>query len=386
MEQAILIHFGELWLKGRNRSQFIGRLKDNIQSSIKKGSYTRFEVMRDRFVVYPSSKAGQAGILKALGYVFGISWYGTAYICKNSIPDMIACLAYISRMQMYKGKTVKVEVHRSDKSLPFTSKEVVTELLRCKDDMGFILESSSDLKVFINSTSVSTFIYPERIRGLGGLPVGSSGNCVVMLSGGIDSPVAAFYAMKRGLSPTYVHFHAFQSNSEAHRSKIGSLIKALARYSNGAAAYIFPSYIFESHMAGTESKNEMVILKRFMFEVADKVAEKEDAQATVTGESLGQVASQTVRNLEVSGHWSEHLILRPLIGFDKSEIIEVAKSLGTYNTSIIRYRDICSFRASNPSTSANAHEVDKIYKRNGLAGAAELTIAKGRRYIYKHAP
>lgn len=385
MKQVILIHFGELWLKGRNRIQFIEQLKDNVLSSIKHGSYSKFEVVRDRFIVYPSSKAAQASILKSLGYVFGISWYGVAYICKNDIASIMKCLTSMSRMSAYKGKEVKIEAHRSDKSLPFTSNEIISELLRNKDELGFILESSSPYKISVNPTSTSTFIYCEKSTGLGGLPVGSSGNCVVLLSGGIDSPVAAFYAMKRGLKPIYVHFHAFRNNSEAHKSKISSLIKTLSVYSNESVAYMFPSYIFESQMVGTGTKNEMVVLKRFMFEVAGMVADEEDAQAIITGGSLGQVASQTVRNLEVSGHWAKYLILRPLIGFDKSEIVEMAKRIGTYRTSIIKYKDVCSFRAANPTTSSNLRVVDRIYKQNSISDAAKATMSKGSRYAYRSA-
>ncbi len=383
MKSVITVHFGELWLKGKNRGLFIDKLVQNILGSINKSHYKGFETLRDRFIIYPTNTSSSHKITDKLKYVFGISWYGHAYIIENDMDKILLFLEELSEKDDLKGKCVRIDAHRSYKKLPFSSKELITKILKHKDNIHFMLDKESKIKIMINPTKVGTFVYTNKIVGMGGLPTGSSGKAIVLFSGGIDSPIATFYAMRRGLEPIYLHLHTFNKNESANKSKIGKLIKILNKYSKNSVSYMLPSYIFESSIIETNPKYGMLLFKRFLFEVADSIAVKEDASAIVTGESIGQVASQTISNLYASSCNSKHLVVRPLIGFDKLDIIKKAKEIGTYETSIIKYKDVCSFHASNPATSANPKYIDILYKRTDLKTAVEHTLLRSSRYKYK---
>ncbi len=374
----ISVHFGELWLKGKNRGDFVARLEENIRAAVPKGSFKEINTLRDRIIIVPNTRY-ENRIKDALSYVFGISWYGTAYIVDNDIGRILSFLEGLSKSDKLNGRTVRIETHRSNKRSPLESRYLVGEILKIKDRLGFLMDSHSNDVIMINPTESGTFIYTEKLRGRGGLPVGSSGKGVVLLSGGIDSPVAAYYAMKRGITPVYVHIHAFRENDTSKSAKITSIVHILDRYSNGSAVYMFPSYIFESSIKREHSRHEMLLFKRFMFDIADMVADREGATAVITGESIAQVASQTLENLHSSSSGARHIILRPLSGFDKAEIIDIAKGIGTYETSIIEYRDVCSFHAVNPSTRSIRSVVDRMYNETSIREAAIRTMDKGIR-------
>lgn len=383
MQSVITVHFGELWLKGKNRGLFINRLAQNIKASIIKSQYKRFDILRDRFNIYPTSSASSYKILNKLKYIFGISWYGSASIIKNDVKEIVSFLEKISKEDGLKEKTIRIDAHRSYKKLTFSSDEIISEILKHKKRIQFTLEKESKIKIIINPTKSGTFIYTNKIQGIGGLPIGSSGKAIILFSGGIDSPVAAFYAMKRGLEPIYLHFHTFNNNATAKKSKIGKLIKILNKYSTTSVSYMVPSYVFESSIIGTNSKYEMLLFKRFMFEVADSISTKEDAPVIITGDSIGQVASQTISNLYASSCNLKHLVVRPLIGFDKYDIIKKAREIDTYETSIIKYKDVCSFHSSNPATSSNAKYINILYKKMSLDDAVEHTLLRSSRYLHK---
>lgn len=383
MQSVITVHFGELWLKGKNRGLFINQLAQNIKASIIKSQYKRFDILRDRFIIYPVSNASSYKILNKLKYIFGISWYGSAIVVKNDVKEIVSFLEKISKEDGLKGKIIRIDAHRSYKKLTFSSDEIISEILKHKKKIQFTLEKESKIKIIINPTKSGTFIYTNKIQGVGGLPIGSSGKAIILFSGGIDSPVAAFYAMKRGLEPIYLHFHTFNNNTTAKKSKIGKLIKILNKYSTTSVSYIAPSYVFESAIIGMNSKYEMLLFKRFMFEVADSISEKEGASVLITGDSIGQVASQTISNLYASSYNLKHLVVRPLIGFDKYDIIEKAREIDTYETSIIKYKDVCSFHSSNPATSSNAKYINILYKKMNLDDAVEHTLLRSSRYLHK---
>ena len=200
--------------------------------------------------------------------------------------------------------------------------------------LKFKIDKDAETDLYINATKDFTFLYTERIQGAGGLPVGSSGNAVVLLSGGIDSPLATFYAMKRGLRPIYMHVHAFPNNKDVKLSKIKELVKILSAYSVNPKTYLMPGHVFQSAAMKIHNKYELVLFKSFLYRLAEGIAEKEEAEAIVSGESLGQVASQTIGNLTASQIGIKRFIMRPLIGFDKQEIINMAKKIGTFDVSI----------------------------------------------------
>ena len=363
-------HFGELWLKGRNREAFILRLVSNMRSALN-GTDATVERMRDRLMVHVPRPAGMSDVLERLGHVFGVSWYAPVAIARTDFDDAVALASRL----VSKGAKVRLEVHRSDKSAPFTSGDLVGEFLRRKDSLPFVLDRDAKSTLFIEVTREGMLMHTQHIAGLGGLPVGASGKAIVLMSGGIDSPVAAFYAMRRGLSPIYLHFHAFQSNADVDGTKIPMILDVLARY-GPAKAYYAPAHVFQSIAMRLPQKFELVLFKRFMLAVAERIALKEGASAIVTGESLGQVASQTVKNLTASERSVKLFIMRPLIGMDKAEIIDAAKRIGTFELSVQKYRDVCSIRSKNPATGVSAELIGKLYRSSGMAGAVGQTLKR----------
>ncbi len=368
-DYAVVVHYGELWLKGRNRGSFIRRLNGNINAALK-GCKPRIVDERDRLLVYfKDSKTTEKGI-QNLRFVPGISWFGRVIMAKNSLPDIIKA----SNGMFDKKDTVRIVAKRSYKGTKFNSYGIVSEFIKKSRNLGFKIDKDADKELLINVTKNGTMLSSEKIVGLGGLPVGSSGKAIVLLSGGIDSPVAAVYAMKRGLDVAYLHVHAFRSNKEAASSKMKNILGVLSKYSQKQKVYYAPAYIFQSATIKIPQKYELVLFRRFLYRLAEEVGRREHANAIVTGESLGQVASQTIGNMTASQHGIESIVIRPLIGFDKREIIDQAKRLGTYDISIKSYKDVCAIGVKNPSTNMGSELVSRLYKSCDLDNVLKRTI------------
>lgn len=371
-KDVVVIKFGEIWLKGRNRDLFIKRLYDNIYSKISDEKFDSFVLERDRFVIYLNKKSNTDSIIEKLAYVFGISSYSRAKVVDNSLTSIVSEVK-----SMAKGKKkVRLQAHRSYKDTKFNSFEIVSAIIKKEKTLGFGLDKESDYTIYINVTSKGSFVYDNRIKGLGGLPVGSSGRAISLLSGGIDSPVSSFFAMRRGLEVTYIHMHAFPKNEEAASGKISELVEILKKYSPQSRIYYLPSHIFQSAIIKAGDKYELVLLKRFLYKIGEKIANEEKADALVSGDSLGQVASQTLKNLTASQNGINKFIFRPLVGMDKQEIIAAAKKIGTYETSIKTYKDVCSMNARNPSLSAESETIDRIYNEMNLDKVLNETYKK----------
>ncbi len=368
----IVIHFGEIFLKGRNRGTFIKRLYDNTELVLKGEKYAKLENARDRFILHLSKSSNIDRIMKKLGHVFGISWFAPVLITGNSVSEILKA----SKGLFKKDELVRVDAHRSWKELKYTSIDLVGQFLKNQKKLGYILDKNAEKELYINVRKDDALIYKGKTRGLGGLPVGSSGKAIVLLSGGIDSPVASFYAMKKGLTPIYLHMHAYPDNKTAEKSKMKKIIDELLMYSPESKTYFVPSHQFTASILGVKPKYELILFKRFLYRMAEKIAEKEHAEVIATGESLGQVASQTVRNLIASEKGSKLFAMRPLIGFDKQEIIEMAKKIVTYELSIQKYPDVCSLRARNPATGARSEIVDSLYDKHKLKKALDASLKK----------
>ena len=367
----IVIHFGEIWLKGDNRNVFISRLRRNIAKALEGAEYASLDLRRDRFVVELTKGSDVEGISGRLSKVFGVSWFAPAILVDGNTTAMFGAVRKLS--SDLGGEPIRIIVRRSLKKGK-NSMEILKELLSLAVEKGIEVDKDSKKAVSINVTDFGTLVYSNKIRGPGGLPVGSSGKAVILLSGGIDSPVAAYYAMKRGLIPIYLHFHPFASNSVAEESKIKEFGAALSGYSNGAGVYFAKADAFQSAVMSMPSKYEHVLFKRFMYNIAERIAKKEGAEVICTGESLAQVASQTVKNMRASEKGIKLLMFRPLSGFDKQEIVNEAQRIGTFGISIKPYKDVCSMRLRNPSTSMSAELVDSLYKRYGMSKVVQKTL------------
>ncbi len=370
-EKIIIVHFGELWLRGQNRNVYIKKLASNMRE-ILYGEDIRIDRLYDRFLIRLGRDADLESIKKKLGYVFGISNFEIAYITKPEIKAI--CSLGEEMLEGLDGKIVKISSHRTYKELPFDSIEIMDKLATAAKKMGLSLSNKSfDVELRINVTKDAAFCSCEKTSAPGGLPVGSSGKGVVLLSGGIDSPVAAWYAMKRGVEPIYVHIHGYSSTDEALKSKIPEITKILDRYSPGSKTYYLPSHIFQLG-AIKAGRYELILLKAFMLKAAEKIAEKEGAVMIFTGESLGQVASQTPSNLAAEQNGVEIPVLRPLIGFDKQEIIKMAKQIGTYELSILPYKDVCSINSKNPKTYTEIDRIKSLKKETRLKNIVSRTL------------
>ncbi len=372
--KEVVIHFGEIWLKGENRRFFVNALYRNVRDALLEEKYDSLENMRDRFMLHLNEKSDMHSILGKLGYVFGISWFAPVAVTKNSIADIVEC----AREIIEPGSTVRIVAHRSLKSVNFSSKDIVDTLLDRAKKLKFDMDKKARKRLYVNVTNRGSFLYVKKIMGLGGLPVGTSGKAVILLSGGIDSPVASFYAMKRGLEPIYVHVHAFQSNDDERLSKIDKLTGALSKYYGKAETYIIPGYVYQSFVMNTPSKYGNLLFKLFIYRLAGGIAKKEKASCIVTGESLGQVASQTASNLNATTHNIDPFIMRPLIGFDKQEIVNVAKKIGTFELSIGTYKDVCQTNSRNTVLVSDAKGLRAVYKAAKLDTALRMTMKKAK--------
>ncbi len=375
-ETLVIAHFGELWLKGRNRNEYIHKQLRNVGEQLS-GESCEVQRRYDRIMIRLNGDSDLGSIREKVGRTFGLSGYEVATVTE---PTLAKISALAKRMlKSRKGATsVRINSHRADKTLPFNSVDIINRVRKDAEKLGIVPDTKQfDTELGISVTSEAAFVSLARAKGPGGLPVGSSGKGVVLLSGGIDSPVAAWYAMKRGVSPVYVHLHAFQDPEEALKGKIPDILGTLSRYYPHYKAYFVPSHIFQ---AGSfkYGRYELILLKAFMLRLAERVAKREHALNVFTGESLGQVASQTPGNLLASQSGTKLPILRPLIGFDKEEIIRVARAIGTYDDSIRPYKDVCSLNARNPTLSADAEMTRKMLREMNMSSIVTRSLKLAR--------
>jgi thiamine biosynthesis protein ThiI len=370
MDKVILIKLGEIWLKGKNRDDFINRLVFNIQqaSGINRRS---IEVAQGR--VYLKTTGNKQQVTNNLKYIFGIHSFTEIQKVPPDLGEIKKVLHVISNKEITGGaKTFKIEARRADKNFPKTSIEIAREL------GAAVLENFSEkLKVdaknpdFVLNAEIrpeGTFIYSnnDEIEGAGGLPVGVSGRGLLMISGGIDSPVAGWLAMKRGMRIDAVHFASPPYTGERAKEKVVNLCRVLAPYNAGSIKlFVVPFTEIQVRTSKGSPKNLWTLLhRRFMVQIAGGIAQEEKYNALISGESLGQVASQTIENIRAVSYNIDFPILRPLIGFDKQESINLAKKIGTYPISILPYEDCCVvFSSDNPKTKAKEDEIAKWEER-----------------------
>lgn len=362
-EKILIVHFGELWLRGKNRNFYIRSLKRNITEHLRGEDFRLFDDY-DRLIIKAGKRSSMDSIKSKISKVFGVSAYEVASTTKPTLKSIIDTAMAILKEK--KVKIVKINSHRAYKGFKFNSIDIIKGIIKESEKVGITPSLSGyDREIFVSVKKDRAYIYLEKNRGSGGLPLGTSGKCVILISGGIDSPVAAWYAMKRGLFPVYVHVHGFSSNREAASSKIPKIIDLLSQYSPRSKSYYVPSHIFQ--LAAIKSRRyELILMKAFMLRLAEKIAKLEGATAIITGESLGQVASQTIPNITAEQDGIKMPILRPLIGFDKQEITKIANDIGTYSESIKPYKDVCSINAKSPVTNSNLSTFKSIAKEMGL--------------------
>lgn len=343
MDKLILIRYGEIALKGHNRNFFINLLTKNIRKVLK-GINNRIINDRGRLLVELPGNGGDAEqAVEHLKKVFGIVSVSVVIKVERDMETIeAAALEMASRL---KRETFKVEARRADKTFPLTSPEISGRV------GAYILSQCEGVRVDVHNPETlvnieirdKAYIYTDAVMGPGGLPAGSGGKGILLLSGGIDSPVAGWMVAKRGVELQAVHFHSFPFTSERARQKVIDIAKVLRGYTGGLKLHMVSlTDIQNSINRECPAEQGTILTRRFMMRIASRIADSEGALALVTGESLGQVASQTMESIYVTNASVELPVYRPLLGMDKVEIMERARNIETYDISILPYEDCCT--------------------------------------------
>lgn len=377
----IIIHYGEIGLKGKNRRIFEETLIKNIKEAI--GNEIR-NIYREygRIIIEEKKNANYKKIKERLSFMPGIENFSFAFPANLDIEDIKKKALEIAKKEKF--NSFKIVAKRGNKKFPYTSmkiNEIVGREIKEKMNKKVDLENP-EMEIFIEIGNNKAYLYKEKLNGVGGLPVGSQGKVISLLSGGIDSPVASFLIMKRGCKVVFIHF--YNENLVDEPKKVEEIIKRLTNIQLKSDAYFIPFSDAQSEIIKyTPSKYRMLVYRRVMTMIANRIAEKEKAKAIVTGDSIGQVASQTIENLKCIYEASFFPILTPLIGMNKREIIEMAKILQTYEISIKPYEDCCSFMvARHPATKSSVEEIKKIEASINMEKIIEDALNRAIRKSY----
>lgn len=369
----LLVRYGELTLKGTNRKMFINQLKDNVKRALIPLSGYHVKGKRDRMYIELSPEADINEITQRLSKVYGIKSISPVIkIDKNE--EKINQSAIQLSQDFEKGSTFKVDVKRVDKSFRLDTYELQRQV------GGAILKENNNITVNVKNPDYeikievrmdAIYIYEKVIAGAGGLPVGTGGKTLLMLSGGIDSPVAGIEVMKRGVTVEAIHFHSPPFTSEKAKDKVIELTRILAERVGPIKLHLVPFTEIQKQINKVvHSRYTMTSTRRMMMRISDKVVHQINANAIVNGENLGQVASQTLKSLYAINHVTATPVLRPLLTLDKEDIIKKAKELGTFETSIQPYEDCCTiFTPKNPVTEP---DFDKVVKYESVFNFDEM--------------
>lgn len=370
-EEVIAVHLGEVVLKGLNRPGFESALIANIRAQAGEAC-GRIAKTDSRLLIYPTD---QERTLKSLAKVFGISWYSPAIICKREIEEIASLV--VEKAQMLKGIGVRVEASRSDKSYRLTSPEIERHVGKALEDAGHVIRlKNPEQRIYISILKEKAVISIGRINGLGGLPAGTSGKALCLLSGGIDSPVASWLMMKRGCGVDFLHVHSGRSSQDVRSSKMMKILETLqGYYPKRCRLFVAPYHEFYKKSMSSDPKSELVLFRRFLFRLAGCVAEKEGHLGVVSGDNIGQVASQTLENLAAVQSACSLPIYRPVLTYDKQEIVDLARKIGTYEISVQEYKDCCSLvAAKHPSTRMKIELAQRLEKEIKMEEIIDKTL------------
>ncbi|SDM73283.1 thiamine biosynthesis protein ThiI [Psychrobacillus sp. OK028] len=361
--EKILVRYGELSTKGRNRKQFISHLRNNIRFSFVDLPNIKIQAERDRMFLTSSDDSEIDALIERLPKIFGIQSFSPVASCSKDLEDIQATALQIMDSLDNHEKTFRVTVKRSDKFFPLDTYElqslVASNVLRKYSTLKVQMKKPEiDLRIEVLNDAV--YMMAQVIPGAGGMPLGSNGRSLLMLSGGIDSPVAGYMLLKRGVRLDAIHFHSPPFTSERSKEKVMDLANQLSHFGATVRLHVIPfTDIQQSIQAQIPENVSMTTTRRLMMKIADLVREEIGALGIVTGESLGQVASQTLESLTAINAVTSTPIFRPLISMDKLDIIDIAREIGTYETSILPYEDCCTiFTPSCPKTKPKLEKVE----------------------------
>ncbi|RDW21545.1 tRNA uracil 4-sulfurtransferase ThiI [Oceanobacillus chungangensis] len=356
----ILIRYGEMSLKGKNIKQFIIKLQENLQQKIKEFPNVKVTRTQGRMFVLLNGHDPEP-VMEKCRKVFGIQSLSLAIKVDNDIEQIKE--ASLFALQHAKDvKTFKMTVKRIDKNFPIHTNELNQLLgahLLTNTDGITVDVHNPDVEVKVEIRLEAAYITSKAVLGLGGLPVGTSGKSLLLLSGGIDSPVAGFLAMKRGVHLEAIHFHSPPYTSERAKQKVIDLSKQLTKYGKSIKVHIVPFTKLQQEIFREMPESyAMTIMRRMMFRIAEQVSRNESILSLTTGENLGQVASQTMESMHAINDVTNYPIIRPLVAMDKQEVIDISKQIGTYETSILPYEDCCTIFV--PKAPKTKPRLDKV--------------------------
>ncbi|NLM36380.1 MAG: tRNA 4-thiouridine(8) synthase ThiI [Clostridiales bacterium] len=349
MRKLLLIKYAsEIFLKGLNRNSFENKLRSNIVAVLKGCNY-EFTSDQGRWFIYSEDIED---VMEKVKKVFGVS---EVCIVTEVEPTLEAIGAQaIKEAEEFGEVTFKVESNRANKSFPLNSMELSRQVgaIVLKNVKGLKVDVHNPQRVINVEIREKAYIYSKRIKAVGGLPYGTNGSTMLMLSGGIDSPVAGYMMARRGVELSAIYFHSHPYTSERAKEKVKDLARILKNYTGKITLYVAPFTDIQMAIIDKCPENELtIIMRRFMMRLACKVAEKYNIHSVTTGESIGQVASQTMEGLVVSTDVADRPVFRPLIAMDKTDIMDIAREIGSYETSILPYEDCCTiFVPKHPKT------------------------------------
>ncbi|HOA81588.1 MAG TPA: tRNA uracil 4-sulfurtransferase ThiI [Defluviitaleaceae bacterium] len=357
MKNIYLVKYGEIAIKGKNRYLFEDALLSNIKNSIKRLGKFHIKKEQGRILIEPENDIDSDEVIDKLKKVFGIvavcPGIKNEEISMDSIKEM--ALSHMKSICQNNKYTFKVETRRSDKSFPLNSMEISRDigayLLKNMDGQLLVDVHNPQIRLNIELRN-SVYVYSKVIPGPGGMPVGTNGKAMLLLSGGIDSPVAGWMISKRGVEIGGIYFESPPYTSERAKEKVIDLAKTIASYTGKFKLFIIPFTNIQMEIFEKCPHEQLtIIMRRIMMKISERIAKEENAQALITGESIGQVASQTIQSLAVTNAAVELPVFRPLIGFDKEEIVNISKKINTYEISILPYEDCCTiFVPKHPET------------------------------------
>jgi len=381
LEEIILLKLGEIVLKGLNKRNFIHKLETNIRHRLE--HFGDFKVYTTQSTVYaePQNEAcDMAGAFKTMCCVFGIASLSRAAACEKDKDAILETAKLYLKEDFARARSFKVESKRADKRFPMTSIQLSQYV------GGELSEAFPDVKVDVHNPELivtvevrdfKAYVHSVPVRGAGGMPVGSNGRAVSLLSGGIDSPVATYMIAKRGIAITPVHFFSFPYTSEQAKEKVLTLAKKLTPYCGDMHVAVVPFTKVQEEMRRVCPEDFFtLIMRRVMMQIAERIAEQSGCKAIVTGESLGQVASQTMEAMAATEAVISLPVLRPVVGMDKEEIVTIARKIDTFETSILPFEDCCTvFTPKRPKTKPSIPQVEKAEEKLDIEALIEDAIA-----------
>ncbi len=375
MRRVLIVHYHEIGLKKRNRIFFEQKLLRNIEQALN-DFQVRCERLSGRLVVPISEEVPLACVSGKLKTVFGVVYFAEARECGQGVEQIQPLL---DREFSRDFQSFRIHARRSEKNIPMTSQqwnEVLGAYVVQRTGKKVNLDHP-DLTFFVELVQERAYVYTDRIEGPHGMPTSTGGKAVAMLSGGIDSPVACYRIMKRGCRLIFAHFHSFPFTTRQSQEKVAQIIRLLNRYQQKSRVYWIPfAEIQKKIMAYAPAEARILFYRRVMMAIAERIARREKAHALVTGDSLGQVASQTLENIRIVSEGIRLPVLRPLIGNDKEEIVELARKIESYPISILPDQDCCSlFVPRHPETKATPEFMEKAGRNLDEAALVEEGMA-----------